>query len=62
MKVRVDPDLCTGCALCADECPEVFELEDDVAEVKVDEVPVELEEACRLAAEECPTEAIIVEE
>jgi len=61
MKVRVDPDLCTGCAVCADECPEIFELEDDVAEVKVDEVPVELEEACRLAAEECPTEAIIVE-
>ena len=58
MKVRVDPDLCTGCGLCVDQCPDVFDFEDDVAVVKMDEVPVDWEEACRSAAEECPTEAI----
>ena len=27
----VDKDVCTGCGDCADICPEVFELADDVA-------------------------------
>jgi len=29
MKTKVDPDLCTGCELCMQICPEVFEMEDD---------------------------------
>lgn len=63
MKVSVDEDLCTACGLCADTCPEVFELgdDDDVAQVKVDVVPEDLEELCEQAAEECPSEAILVE-
>jgi ferredoxin len=35
---------------------------DDTAEVKVDPVPPEAEEACRDAADQCPTEAILIEE
>ena len=62
MKVRVDENLCTGCGLCADICPEVFEMGDDVSTVKVDSVPSELEEKVREAAESCPVEAIIIEE
>ena len=63
MKVSVDEDLCTACGLCTDTCPEVFELgdDDDVAQVKVDVVPEDLEELCEQAAEECPVEAIAVE-
>ena len=61
MKVSVDPDLCVCCALCSDICPEVFELEDDTAVAKVDEIPPEHEEACRDAADQCPTEAISIE-
>jgi ferredoxin len=63
MKVTVDADLCTACGLCIDTCPEVFELGDDdeVAKVKVDVVPEDLEELCEQAADECPVEAIIVE-
>jgi len=61
MKVRVDSELCSGCGVCVDTCPEVFELRDDVAGVLVDEVPSEFEEAVRDSAEACPTEAIIVE-
>ncbi len=60
MKTKVDPDLCTGCELCTQICPEVFEMEDDLAVTKVDEVPADIEEACRQAAEECPVEAIII--
>ncbi len=62
MQTRVDPDLCTGCELCVTTCPEVFEMEDDKAIVKGDSVPPEAEENCKKAAEECPVEAIIIEE
>jgi ferredoxin len=29
MKAVVDKDLCTGCGLCEDTCPEVFEMKDE---------------------------------
>jgi ferredoxin len=53
VKVSVDEDLCTACGLCIDTCPEVFDLgdDDDVAQVKVDVVPEDLEELCEQAAE-----------
>ena len=60
--VKVDEDLCTGCGVCSDMCPDVFDLEDDIAKVKVDEVDGELLECAKEAAESCPTEAISVEE
>ena len=63
MKVRVDPTLCTGCGPCVDICPEVFEIDQDsVAIVKVNQIPADLEKACREAADNCPTEAIEIEE
>ena len=60
MVVRIE-DTCTACGLCVDACPEVFEMGSDMAEVLVDEVPPEYEDAVQQAAEECPVEAIIVE-
>ncbi len=61
MKATVDEDLCTGCGLCESTCPEVFELQDDLAVVKVDTVPKDAEESCKQAAEDCPVEAISCE-
>ncbi|MBT9131829.1 ferredoxin [candidate division NPL-UPA2 bacterium Unc8] len=62
MKVIIDNDLCTGCEMCVDICPEVFEMSNDVALVKADTVPEEAVDSCREATEGCPTEAISIEE
>jgi ferredoxin len=61
MKVRIDPDLCTGCALCSDSVPDVFKMGDDIAEVIVAEVPANLESAVQEAVDDCPAEAILVD-
>jgi ferredoxin len=61
MKAVVDKDLCTGCELCTQTCPEVFEMEGDTASVKVNPVPPGSEECAKQAADECPVEAIKVE-
>ena len=61
MKVRIE-DICTACGLCCDTCPEVFEMGDEIAEVVIDEVPEDLEDVVQQAADECPVEAIFIEE
>ena len=58
-KVAVIEDLCTGCGLCAANCPDVFEINDNnKAYVKNAESG-----SCDLnqAASECPVDAIKVE-
>jgi ferredoxin len=62
MKVKVDADACTGCELCVDTCPDVFEMKDGVATAKMEDVPSEVEALAREAADNCPAEAIQVEE
>lgn len=57
MKTSVDPDLCISCGLCVDTCPGVYEM-DDVAVVKVNPVPPDLEECVIEAEGNCPTGAI----
>jgi len=44
-----------------DTCPDIFELIDDVARVKVEIVPEAAEECVQQAAEDCPASAIKVE-
>jgi len=60
MKVTIE-DTCTACGLCVDTCPDVFEMGDDIAQVIVDEVPTKHEDTAQQAADECPSESIIVE-
>jgi ferredoxin len=63
MKAIVDEDLCIGCGLCADTCPEVFEIQADGFSHVIDPDPPETQFGCiRESAEICPTEAISVEE
>ena len=62
MKATVDKDLCIGCGVCVEICPEVFEINDDKAQARVDPVPPEVEGGCRKAAFQCPVEAIKIED
>jgi ferredoxin len=64
MKVRIDYDLCMGDRNCNKVCPEVFEYDEDqmISRILLDEVPENLEDLVRKAAEECAPKAIIVEE
>ncbi len=61
MKISVDTEECTGCALCADTCPDVFEMVGSLAVARQDEVPSGIEESCLQAVEDCPVEAIRVD-
>ncbi|HBM17328.1 MAG TPA: ferredoxin [Lentisphaeria bacterium] len=59
MKVKIDADICIGCGLCANTCPEVYQMKEDKAVVVVDVVPKEAEERCQTALDDCPVTAIM---
>tara|TARA_Y100000031_G_C8103801_1_gene330014 strand:- start:58 stop:243 length:186 start_codon:yes stop_codon:yes gene_type:complete len=61
MKVKVDAELCVGCALCVNTCPDVFEMQEDKAIIKAEAVPAASEECCKQSKDECPVDAIILE-
>jgi len=52
----VDADLCTGCELCVETVPDVFQMEGDVATVTDAEGASEAE--IQEAIDNCPVEAI----
>ena len=60
MEIKIDNDLCTGCGLCEETCPELFKLneDDDIAELTKTEYDENDEECIEEAIESCPTEAI----
>ena len=64
MRVKVDLDLCQGHGTCAEEAPEVFDL--DAAEGKVILLQAEpaeaLRDAVKTAVKYCPTRALTLED
>jgi ferredoxin len=59
MKAVVDIDLCIGCELCADTCPEVFAIWDDgYSHVIMEPISQDEYDCVQEAAEICPTSAI----
>lgn len=64
MRVKIEPrDECLGDAICADECPEVFEMDSEDLAVVINEYPDEsLRELLETVADECPAEIIFIED
>jgi len=62
MKVSIDIEACTGCGACADMCPDVFIMDDDIAIVGMEDVPTDCETACCAAMDSCPAGAISINE
>lgn len=62
MKAQVSKELCVGCGLCADVCPEVFIMEEDKAKVKAAPIPEASLDCSKKAKEDCPVEAIVIKE
>ena len=60
MLATVDKQTCVGCGICADTCPEVFEMRDSVAVVIADVVAKAAEVTCKDAASNCPVQAITI--
>jgi ferredoxin len=74
MKVTIDREECTMCSICWDTCPDFFEQSDvdELSQVVDDyraegdiskgEVPENLEDCVREAADGCPVDIIHLEE
>jgi ferredoxin len=60
MKVKIDADICIGCTLCVQTCPDVFKMVNDKAVVYTVVVPNIMEDCCKKAADECPVTAIMI--
>jgi len=60
MRVTIDEGLCTGCGLCEQTVPEVFEVVDGIAKVK-GAVTADNEDDVKESAESCPVEAITID-
>jgi ferredoxin len=60
-KVWIEED-CTACELCVDTCPEVFEMGDELAQVKKGADLSGNEDCIREATENCPVEVIKIQE
>ncbi len=62
MKAIVDADLCIGCGLCTEICPDVFSMVGDLAVVGADATTPQAETDCRDAMNQCPVNAISITE
>ncbi len=64
MKASVEKGTCMGDRNCNILCPEVFQYDEDelMSIVQMDVIPEKFEDAVRQAAEECPADAITIEE
>ncbi len=63
MKVQVDGNICTGCSVCADLVPEVFEINaENICVTRSPDVPAGLEQKVQEAADSCPVTCISLSE
>lgn len=61
MRPVVDEEKCIGCGNCVEICPTVFQLYGDKS-IVIDEGACEFAHCCEAAAENCPVQAITLED
>ncbi len=62
MKVRIDPDKCTGHGVCEGVAEDIFEVRDDGLAYVLQDPPEDRRADVDQAIKECPTLAISVED
>ena len=67
MKVNVDQEVCIGCGMCIDICPDVFKFNEDsksevIPEVLAEDLAEDVKTKMQEAKEVCPVDAIVVEQ
>ncbi len=62
MKAKVHKDICIGCGMCENICPEVFKIGDDEKAVVISETTVATYDEVKDAMLSCPVAAISEEE
>lgn len=63
MRPKVDRELCIGCGACQSLCPEVFQLDGDGKSTVLEGVDYKANKECiQKAVENCPVQAISIEE
>lgn len=63
MKIIIDEDVCIGCGRCEEICPAVFHVDESIGKSRVvDEDACDYAGCCEAAEENCPVDAITLEE
>jgi ferredoxin len=63
MRVRINPIACDAHGLCVELLPELFRFDDwGYPIIESELVPSDLEALARMAADDCPTLAIVIED
>jgi len=60
MKIVINKEACIGCGLCVQVAPNIYEMQEDKAILRVDEIPENEAELATSGADQCPVTAISV--
>lgn len=60
MKLKIKPENCIKCCFCVEDFPELFEIKNNVAVTKTEEVIGKMEEDARYAKSNCLGLAIVI--